>query len=94
MEASQFRTAAAQMIEFITDYQENIRSRAVSPNVSPGYLRELVPDHAPEKAETWDQVRQPVLAGVRFGCYFIRVEVFPKFGSSVQICHVNINIQI
>ena len=59
MEVSEFRTAAAQMIDFITDYQENIRSRPVSPNVRPGYLRHLVPDHAPEKAETWDQVRQP-----------------------------------
>ena len=60
MEVSEFRTAAAQMIDFITDYQENIRSRPVSPNVRPGYLRQLVPDHAPEKAETWDQVGQRI----------------------------------
>ena len=58
MDASEFRTAAAQLIDFITDYQQNIRSRPVSPSVSPGYLRHLVPSRAPEQPETWQQVRR------------------------------------
>ena len=59
MDASEFRRAAAQLVEYITEYQENIRSRPVSPSVHPGYLRQLVPESAPEKAETWDQVGEP-----------------------------------
>ena len=36
------------MVEYIADYLENIRERRVFPDVKPGYLRELLPDHAPQ----------------------------------------------
>ena len=36
------------MVEYIADYLENIRDRRVFPDVKPGYLRELLPDQAPQ----------------------------------------------
>ena len=36
------------MVDYIADYLENIRDRRVFPDVQPGYLRELLPDHAPQ----------------------------------------------
>lgn len=57
------------MIDYIADYLENIRSRRVFPNVSPGYMRALVPDTAPEIGETWDEIfrdiERVVMPGVR-----------------------------
>jgi hypothetical protein len=38
------------MVDYIADYLENIRDRRVFPDVQPGYLRELLPDHAPQVA--------------------------------------------
>ncbi len=39
-----------EMVDYIADYLENIRDRRVFPDVQPGYLRELLPDHAPQVA--------------------------------------------
>ena len=38
-----------EMVDYIADYLENIRDRRVFPDVKPGYLRDLVPDTAPEQ---------------------------------------------
>jgi len=56
MDAEEFRKRGKEMIDFVADYLENIRDRRVFPEVSPGYLRKLVPDHAPESGEKWDDV--------------------------------------
>ncbi|KAI0214767.1 Histidine decarboxylase, partial [Lamellibrachia satsuma] len=45
-----------EMVDYIADYLENIRSRRVFPDVSPGYMRKLVPDSAPEKGEDWEDI--------------------------------------
>jgi histidine decarboxylase len=37
-----------EMVDYIADYLENIRDRRVFPDVKPGYLRELLPHHAPQ----------------------------------------------
>ena len=44
------------MVDYIADYLENIRSRRVFPNVQPGYMRDLVPDSAPQDGEGWDSI--------------------------------------
>lgn len=36
-----------EMVDYIADYLENIRSRRVFPNVQPGYMRALLPESAP-----------------------------------------------
>ena len=45
-----------QLIDYIADYLDNIRERRVFPDVSPGYLRPLIPDNAPEQGETWETI--------------------------------------
>ena len=49
-----------EMVDYIADYLENIRTRRVFPNVVPGYMRELVPDHAPVEGEAWENIFRDV----------------------------------
>ena len=44
------------MVDYIADYLENIRDRRVFPDVKPGYLREMLPDQAPEHGESFDSI--------------------------------------
>ncbi|XP_064471206.1 histidine decarboxylase-like isoform X2 [Ornithodoros turicata] len=44
------------MVDYIADYLENIRSRRVFPDVKPGYMRNLLPTHAPQKGEPWTDI--------------------------------------
>ena len=57
------------MVDYIADYLENIRDRRVFPGVKPGYMRPLVPAHAPENGEKWDDifadVEKVIMPGVR-----------------------------
>ena len=62
-------------------------SRQVVPSVKPGYLRPLVPEQAPEKAEPWTAVmadiERVVMSGVthwhspRFHAYFPTANSYP-----------------
>ncbi|XP_052821923.1 aromatic-L-amino-acid decarboxylase isoform X3 [Octopus bimaculoides] len=54
--AENFEAAAVELAKYITDYFNNIRSRKVLPVCAPGFLRILITDRAPEKAEPWDDV--------------------------------------
>ena len=45
-----------EMVDYIADYLENIRERRVFPDVKPGYLREMLPDHAPQHGESFDTI--------------------------------------
>lgn len=44
------------MVEYIADYLENIRERRVFPDVTPGYIRKIVPSEAPVDGEKWDDI--------------------------------------
>lgn len=44
------------MVDLIADYLQNIRNRRVLPNVKPGYMRQLVPDTAPQQGEDWNVI--------------------------------------
>nr|CAD7392120.1 unnamed protein product [Timema cristinae] len=44
------------MVDYIADYLETIRQRRVYPDVQPGYLRTLVPEHAPQESEPWERI--------------------------------------
>ena len=56
------------MVDYIADYLENIRNRRVLPNVSPGYMRHLVPESAPVRGEDWNviinDVERVIMPGV------------------------------
>ncbi|XP_047000053.1 aromatic-L-amino-acid decarboxylase [Schistocerca americana] len=87
MEAEQFKEFATEMADYIANYLENIRERQVLPKVSPGYLRPLLPDEAPQKPEKWQDVMADVeriiMPGVthwqspRFHAYFPTANSYP-----------------
>ena len=69
MDAEEFRKHGRQMIDYVSDYLENIRSRRPFPHVQPGYLRKLVPEQAPDVGERWEDVfkdiERVIMPGVR-----------------------------
>ncbi|XP_037909369.1 aromatic-L-amino-acid decarboxylase isoform X2 [Hermetia illucens] len=60
MEAPEFKDFAKEMVDYIANYLENIRERRVLPEVSPGYLRPIIPDEAPIKPESWQAVMSDI----------------------------------
>nr|ATG31109.1 histidine decarboxylase [Platynereis dumerilii] len=60
MDFEEYRQRGKEMVDYIADYLENIRTRRVFPNVQPGYMRTLVPDTAPDVGEGWDQIFRDV----------------------------------
>ncbi|KAH3866454.1 hypothetical protein DPMN_029518 [Dreissena polymorpha] len=54
------KISGKEMVDYIADYLQNIRERRVLPNVKPGYMRHLVPDHAPQMGEDWNQIMDDV----------------------------------
>ncbi|MPC91274.1 Histidine decarboxylase [Portunus trituberculatus] len=67
------------MVEYIADYLENIRERRVFPDVKPGYMRDLMPDEAPEQPEPWqnifNDIERVVMPGVSCVCRGEGIEV-------------------
>ena len=45
-----------ELVDYITDYLETIRTRPVFPNVKPGYMKDLLPDSAPINGESWQHI--------------------------------------
>nr|BAF73418.1 aromatic amino acid decarboxylase [Dugesia japonica] len=56
MDPEQFRIQGKQMVDFIADYMTNISKLDVLPSVQPGYLKNLLPDSAPENNINFDDV--------------------------------------
>lgn len=58
-----------EMVDFIAEYLKSIRTRRVFPDVSPGYMRTLVPEAAPQEGEKWDDIfkdiERVIMPGVR-----------------------------
>ena len=68
MDATEFRKRGREMVDMVADYLENIRDRRPLANVEPGYLRELIPTHAPQEPDTWESlmidIERVVMPGV------------------------------
>ncbi|XP_014477245.1 PREDICTED: aromatic-L-amino-acid decarboxylase-like [Dinoponera quadriceps] len=60
MDTSEFVEFAKTTIDFVADYNRNLRDRDVLPSVEPGYLSKLLPEEAPHKAEKWQEVLKDV----------------------------------
>ncbi|XP_011494806.1 PREDICTED: histidine decarboxylase isoform X2 [Ceratosolen solmsi marchali] len=56
MNFNEYRQHGKEMVDYIADYLENIRERRVYPNVSPGYLRNILPSSAPVDGEPWNSI--------------------------------------
>ncbi|XP_071097325.1 aromatic-L-amino-acid decarboxylase-like [Haliotis cracherodii] len=87
MDAEEFRKRGREMIDYVADYLETIRKRRPFPEVSPGYLRELVPEEAPEGPEKWDDlfkdIERVIMPGVthwhspQFHAYYPTANSYP-----------------
>jgi len=85
--SEEFREFGKTMIDYVADYLEGIRERKVLPQVSPGYLKELVPAEAPEQGEKWQAVMKDIerviMPGVthwhhpQFHAYFPTANSYP-----------------
>ena len=91
--SEEFRQFGTAMIHYVADYLDNIRTRPVLPEVSPGYLAQLVPARAPEKAEDWRDIMRDletvIMPGVthwhhpQFHAYFPTANSYPAIVADI-----------
>ncbi|KAL8929035.1 MAG: hypothetical protein Q9208_001478 [Pyrenodesmia sp. 3 TL-2023] len=67
MDAEEFRRAAHSAVDEIIDYFSTLDSKRVTPSVSPGYLRSLLPSAPPEEGEKWEDIQKDVQAKIMPG---------------------------
>ncbi|CAG9537178.1 unnamed protein product [Cercopithifilaria johnstoni] len=88
MSSTEFRKYGKEVVDYIADYIENIQKRRVVPVIEPGYLRDLLPNMAPQYAEKFEDVMNDfdryIMPGVthwqhpRFHAYFPAGNAFPN----------------
>jgi hypothetical protein len=81
------------MIDLVADYLDNIEKRPVLPKVTPGYLRELVPTHAPDRPDRWENlvedIEKVIMPGIthwhhpNFHAYFPTANSFPAICADI-----------
>ena len=91
--SEEFREFGSAMINYVADYLDNIRERAVVPDVAPGYLARLVPASAPDKPEHWTDVMKDIdrviMPGVthwhhpQFHAYFPTANSYPAIVADI-----------
>ncbi|QIW95681.1 hypothetical protein AMS68_001199 [Peltaster fructicola] len=60
MTGQQFLDAGLSAVNGIEQYYSTIQDRPVLPSVSPGYLKKLLPEHAPEHGEPWPSIAKDI----------------------------------
>ncbi|KAG8042267.1 hypothetical protein G9C98_004901 [Cotesia typhae] len=60
MNLEEYRQHGKEMVDYIANYLETIRTRRVYPAVSPGYLRNILPISAPVNGEPWENIFQDI----------------------------------
>lgn len=60
MDTDEFRVRGKEMVDFIADYLENIKTRRVTPEIEPGYLSKLISLTAPKSGENWNDIMNDV----------------------------------
>lgn len=93
MDAPAFKDFAKEMIDYVTNYLENIRDRRVLPTVEPGYLRPMLPASAPQQPDQWQDVmadiERVIMPGVthwhspRFHAYFPTANSYPAIVADI-----------
>lgn len=48
------------MVDYMADYIEGIEERQVYPDVSPGYLRPLIPPTAPQEPDKYEDIMSDI----------------------------------
>ncbi|KAL8829238.1 MAG: hypothetical protein Q9170_006259 [Blastenia crenularia] len=67
MDAEEFRHAAYCAVDEIIDHFSTLDSKRVLSNVSPGYLRPLLPSAPPEEGEKWEDIQKDIEAKIMPG---------------------------
>ncbi|XP_033964051.1 histidine decarboxylase [Pseudochaenichthys georgianus] len=60
MQPEEYNRRGKELVDYITQYLGSIRERRVIPDVKLGYMRELLPDTAPEEPEDWETIFKDV----------------------------------
>ncbi len=60
MDSTEFRQRGREMVDYIAEYMESVGERRVTPDVEPGYLRDLIPKKAPHDGEGWADIMSDV----------------------------------
>ena len=68
MRADEFRRRAHQLVDWMADYFQNVGELPVTPDVHPGDIMRVLPDAAPDDAESfdriWEDFQQLILPGM------------------------------
>ena len=56
----EFRAAGYELIDLIVDYLEGVDEQRITPDVEPGDVRAMLPEHPPESVESWATVRADI----------------------------------
>jgi len=88
MDSAEFQIRGREMIDYITNYLDNVGERRVLPDVQPGYLRPLLPATAPQYPEPFEaimkDVEDKIMTGMthwqhpRFHAYFSSGNSYPS----------------
>lgn len=93
MEKDEFREHGKEMVDFICEYMGNLKTRRVTPNVNPGYLRPLLPESAPQEPEPWDDimgdVEKFIMPGVRYHASLDKSPSIPQILSKFTLISTN-----
>lgn len=60
MDVEEFRKQTRDMLDYVIHYFESISQRSVNSNVSPGYLKHLLPENAPTTGEPFEKIMDDV----------------------------------
>ena len=60
MNADEFERYGTEMVKYIAKYMRTLPERRVSSDVEPGYMRGLLPKHAPAKGESFREIMKDV----------------------------------
>lgn len=88
MDVEEFRRVAKDMVDYLCTYAKTVEQRRVIPDISPGYLRPLLPSSAPKDPEPWDvimkDIEEKIMPGVvhwnhpHFHAYFPSGNSYPS----------------
>ena len=60
MNSDEYRDWGKKMIDYSATYLDTIRERVVYPEIKPGYLRHMIPEHAPLEPEPFENILEDV----------------------------------
>jgi aromatic-L-amino-acid decarboxylase len=101
MPSEEFRRAGREVVDWISDYLDNIRDYPVFPRVTPGFLHDSLPASAPETGEPFEEIlrdfREKIVPGInhwnhpRFHGYFSVSASKPGILAEFLTAALNIN---